>query len=52
MRQKKARREAYATMAGTNLSEPIVSRKRQFKQKYFNKKGDRKIYTHPGKEDP
>lgn len=45
MRQKEARIEAYATMAGTNISEPIVSRNRQFKQNSFNKKKTENIYT-------
>lgn len=45
MRQKEAKIEASATTDGTNLSEPIVSKNRRFKQKSFSKKKTENIYT-------
>lgn len=45
MRQKEAKIEPYATMDGTNLCEPIVSRNRQFKQKSFTKKETKYIHS-------
>lgn len=45
MRQKEAKIEPYATMDGTNLCEPIVSRNRQFKQKSFTKKETKYIQS-------